>query len=174
MSKADNKNNKQDNLLEGVFGILYEILADPALGHAGVSEKVEKDKTPEITKGETLADVLRKFKEETGINPSVSPKNLDNGPLLAEHKLRILHCNNGKGNRSFTHAFKKHRKGIYEVVTSICHPNDDFCKKIGTRQAIGLWEFGHVTYIPADSDDQLIMKLKAVYLDSWSDSTFGY
>ena len=72
---------------------------------------------------------------------------IDNGPLLAETGLRVVHFNRVGEGRSMTVAFKA-TSSIIEVATAITHPDDLFVKKIGTKTAVGAFQAGKTVRIP--------------------------
>lgn len=63
---------------------------------------------------------------------------------------RIVHSIVGR-KRPMTFAVV--RKGPrLMVATSLCHPNDQFCKKMGTKTALDNYDAGRFIFLPAQSD----------------------
>ena len=73
---------------------------------------------------------------------------IDNTQLLKDTGLRIRHYNvNRVGIRPMTVAYREGSSTI-EIATSIVHPLDKFCRKMGTKLAVEAFLAGKVTRLP--------------------------
>jgi hypothetical protein len=94
-----------------------------------------------------LGQQIKNNAEKLFGKPEPAPR-IDNGPLLAETGLRIVHFNRvEEGGRSMTVAFKT-TGSLVEVATAITHPSDAFTRKLGTKTAVEAFLAGKTVRIP--------------------------
>jgi len=97
-------------------------------------------------------------------------EHIDNTELVAAFNAqggRVLHLRPGRRwdgsvNRGVTIAFiaKGHR---VQIATAITHPNDDFCKKNGTKTAITHFNEGKTVFLPVDTRGHVIDILRDAF-----------
>jgi len=82
--------------------------------------------------------------QDMGLSGKTKADKIDNTQLLADTGLSIVHVNNiGDDDkpRSMTIAYKGSDR-LVEIATSVTHPQDRFCRKIGTKLAVENFQAG--------------------------------
>lgn len=88
--------------------------------------------------------------EERAKTPKVKVNNTERVEAFRSDGGRIVHSIVGR-KRPMTFAVIKKGRRLF-VATSLCHPNDQFCKKMGTKTALDNYEAGHFVVLPAEGD----------------------
>lgn len=73
---------------------------------------------------------------------------VNNGNLLTEHNLKVMHFRPGYDLPGMTVAYREVNRNVIEIATAITHPNDCFTKKIGTRCAVEAFISGRTAFVP--------------------------
>lgn len=90
----------------------------------------------------------------------------NNGELLAEHGLNVMHFLPGFDLPGMTVAYRKPFRGsnTLEIATAITHPKDTFTKRIGTRTAVEAFVSGRTIFVPiTDKRSGAIATLKFLF-----------
>lgn len=97
----------------------------------------------------------------------IDVSHIDNGPLLAETGLRIVHVRKSRdGVRDVTVAYKQlHNSPLVEIATAITNPEDTFCKKLGTLRAVEHFQAGKTIMMAHDpkSGEALVSRFKYAF-----------
>lgn len=102
------------------------------------------NQTPSTTEeGRTLSEIAKDILTQTEPDPR------NNGELLADHGLKLVHIRpeNDFRGRGMTVAFREVNKNVIEIATAIVHTNDTFTKKVGARLAIENFIAGRTVYV---------------------------
>lgn len=95
--------------------------------------------------GKTLGELAKDILTTT---PEPMEDGRNNGELLAEHGLKLMHFRPGHDVPGMTVAYKLINRNVIEIATAITHPNDCFTKKIGARVAIDAFVSGRTAFVP--------------------------
>lgn len=86
--------------------------------------------------------------------PKEEKVKIDNTQILADTGLRVIHFNRIDFNdRSMTLAYKGTDR-LVEIATAVTHPNDRFCRKIGTKTAVEAFLAGKTVRLPVPREWQ--------------------
>jgi len=93
--------------------------------------------------------------------------NINNAQLLADSGLKVIHVHPFMGDgQPITVAYRpqQHKGHTLEIATSVCSPNDVFCKKVGTKRAIENFLAGHTVRVPDRHREGAVLALKGLFL----------
>lgn len=89
----------------------------------------------------------------------------DNGQLLADNNLQVVHIRPDGFRQGMTIAYRpqQHPGQTLEIATAVCSRIDTFSKKVGTKQAVEAFLAGKTVRVPDNYRNGAVLALVSLF-----------